>query len=87
MNRLARARDLTGLTVAEYFRDQEGQDVLFFVIIFLDLPSSSEYALLGRIPSAVGYQPTLATDMGNLQKELLQQVKDRLHLYRQYSSS
>ncbi len=59
---------LTGLTVAEYFRDQEGQDVLFFVDnIFRFTQAGSEVsALLGRIPSAVGYQPTLATDMGNL---------------------
>ena len=66
----ARARvALTGLTVAEYFRDQEGQDVLFFVDnIFRFTQAGSEVsALLGRIPSAVGYQPTLATDMGNLQ--------------------
>ena len=60
---------LTGLTVAEYFRDQEGQDVLFFVDnIFRFTQAGSEVsALLGRIPSAVGYQPNLATDMGNLQ--------------------
>ena len=69
----ARARvALTGLTVAEYFRDKEGQDVLFFVDNILDLhkrgPEVS--ALLGRIPSAVGYQPTLATDMGNLQERI-----------------
>src|SRR5664279_1854122 len=65
----ARARvGLTGLTVAEYFRDQ-GQDVLFFVDnIFRFTQAGSEVsALLGRIPSAVGYQPTLATDMGTLQ--------------------
>ena len=69
----ARARvALTGLTVAEYFRDQEGQDVLFFVdIIFRFTQAGSEVsALLGRIPSAVGYQPTLATDMGNLQERI-----------------
>ena len=69
----ARARvALTGLTVAEYFRDQEGQDVLFFVDnIFRFTQAGSEVsALLGRIPSAVGYQPTLATDMGNLQERL-----------------
>ncbi len=67
----ARARvGLTGLTVAEYFRDKEGQDVLFFVDnIFRFTQAGSEVsALLGRIPSAVGYQPTLATDMGNLQE-------------------
>ncbi len=69
----ARARvGLTGLTVAEYFRDQEGQDVLFFVDnIFRFTQAGSEVsALLGRIPSAVGYQPTLATDMGNLQERI-----------------
>ena len=69
----ARARvALTGLTVAEYFRDQEGQDVLFFVDnIFRFTQAGSEVsALLGRIPSAVGYQPTLATDMGNLQERI-----------------
>ena len=68
----ARARvALTGLTVAEYFRDQ-GQDVLFFVDnIFRFTQAGSELsALLGRIPSAVGYQPTLATDMGALQERI-----------------
>jgi F-type H+-transporting ATPase subunit beta len=68
----ARARvGLTGLTVAEHFRDQ-GQDVLFFVDnIFRFTQAGSEVsALLGRIPSAVGYQPTLATDMGNLQERI-----------------
>ena len=69
----ARARDaLSGLILAEYFRDQEGQDVLFFVDnIFRFTQAGSEVsALLGRIPSAVGYQPTLATDMGNLQERI-----------------
>ena len=69
----ARARvGLTGLTVAEYFRDREGQDVLFFVDnIFRFTQAGSEVsALLGRIPSAVGYQPTLATDMGALQERI-----------------
>ena len=68
----ARARvGLSGLTVAEYFRDQ-GQDVLFFVDnIFRFTQAGSEVsALLGRIPSAVGYQPTLATDMGALQERI-----------------
>ena len=68
----ARARvALSGLTVAEYFRDQ-GQDVLFFVDnIFRFTQAGSEVsALLGRIPSAVGYQPTLATDMGALQERI-----------------
>jgi F-type H+-transporting ATPase subunit beta len=69
----ARARvGLTGLTAAEYFRDVEGQDVLFFVDnIFRFTQAGSEVsALLGRIPSAVGYQPTLATDMGALQERI-----------------
>ena len=69
----ARARvGLTGLTLAEYFRDQEGQDVLFFVDnIFRFTQAGSEVsALLGRIPSAVGYQPTLGTDMGALQERI-----------------
>jgi len=69
----ARARvGLTGLTVAEYFRDEEGQDVLFFVDnIFRFTQAGSEVsALLGRIPSAVGYQPTLGTDMGALQERI-----------------
>ena len=74
----ARARvALTGLTVAEYFRDQEGQDVLFFVDnIFRFTQAGSEVsALLGRIPSAVGYQPTLATDMGALQERITTTTK------------
>jgi F-type H+-transporting ATPase subunit beta len=69
----ARARvALTGLTVAEYFRDQEGQDVLLFIDnIFRFTQAGSEVsALLGRIPSAVGYQPTLATDMGSMQERI-----------------
>mgnify|MGYP003111572701 FL=1 len=69
----ARARvALTGLAQAEYFRDEEGQDVLFFVDnIFRFTQAGSEVsALLGRIPSAVGYQPTLATDMGGLQERI-----------------
>ena len=69
----ARARvGLTGLTLAEYFRDEEGQDVLLFIDnIFRFTQAGSEVsALLGRIPSAVGYQPTLATDMGMLQERI-----------------
>ncbi|KAL7904021.1 ATP synthase F1 [Trichoderma velutinum] len=69
----ARARvALTGLTVAEYFRDQEGQDVLLFIDnIFRFTQAGSEVsALLGRIPSAVGYQPTLAVDMGQMQERI-----------------
>lgn len=74
----ARARvALTGLTVAEYFRDAEGQDVLFFVDnIFRFTQAGSEVsALLGRIPSAVGYQPTLATDMGAMQERITTTTK------------
>jgi len=69
----ARARvGLSGLTLAEYFRDEEGQDVLFFVDnIFRFTQAGSEVsALLGRIPSAVGYQPTLATDLGGLEERI-----------------
>ncbi|HEU0162979.1 MAG TPA: F0F1 ATP synthase subunit beta [Rhizomicrobium sp.] len=69
----ARARvALTGLSIAEYFRDEEGKDVLLFVDnIFRFTQAGSEMsALLGRIPSAVGYQPTLATEMGNLQERI-----------------
>ncbi|MBO4520011.1 MAG: F0F1 ATP synthase subunit beta [Alphaproteobacteria bacterium] len=69
----ARARvALTGLTVAEYFRDEEGQDVLLFIDnIFRFTQAGSEMsALLGRIPSAVGYQPTLGTDMGAMQERI-----------------
>src|SRR5229473_2293763 len=74
----ARARvGLSGLTLAEYFRDEEGQDVLFFVDnIFRFTQAGSEVsALLGRIPSAVGYQPTLATDMGALQERITTTTK------------
>jgi len=74
----ARARvALTGLTVAEYFRDVEGQDVLLFIDnIFRFTQAGSEVsALLGRIPSAVGYQPTLATDMGALQERITSTTK------------
>jgi F-type H+-transporting ATPase subunit beta len=74
----ARARvALTGLTLAEYFRDEEGQDVLFFIDnIFRFTQAGSEVsALLGRMPSAVGYQPTLATEMGNLQERITSTTK------------
>merc|ERR1711871_545601 len=74
----ARARvGLTGLTVAEYFRDEEGQDVLLFVDnIFRFTQACSEVsALLGRIPSAVGYQPTLATDLGALHERITSTTK------------
>ncbi|MBC6497144.1 MAG: F0F1 ATP synthase subunit beta [Alphaproteobacteria bacterium GM7ARS4] len=69
----ARARvGLTGLTLAEYFRDEEGQDVLFFIDnIFRFTQAGAEVsALLGRIPSAVGYQPTLSTEMGAMQERI-----------------
>ncbi|KAJ1681772.1 hypothetical protein LUZ63_023008 [Rhynchospora breviuscula] len=69
----ARARvALTGLTIAEYFRDDEGQDVLLFIdnIFRFTQAGSETSALLGRIPSAVGYQPTLATDMGVMQERI-----------------
>ena len=69
----ARARvALSGVTVAEYFRDEEGKDVLFFIDnIFRFVQANSEVsALLGRMPSAVGYQPTLGTDMGELQERI-----------------
>eukprot|EP01117_Protostelium_nocturnum_P003060 TRINITY_DN13_c0_g1_i1.p1 TRINITY_DN13_c0_g1~~TRINITY_DN13_c0_g1_i1.p1 ORF type:complete len:685 (-),score=215.16 TRINITY_DN13_c0_g1_i1:60-2114(-) len=74
----ARARvALTGLTVAEYFRDVQGQDVLLFIDnIFRFTQAGSEVsALLGRIPSAVGYQPTLATDMGGMQERITTTTK------------
>ena len=74
----ARARvALTGLSQAEYFRDEEGKDVLFFVDnIFRFTQAGAEVsALLGRIPSAVGYQPTLATDMGGLQERITSTTK------------
>ena len=63
---------LSGLTMAEYFRDEEGKDVLLFIdnIFRFSQAGSEVSALLGRIPSAVGYQPTLATEMGNLQERI-----------------
>ena len=63
---------LTGLTMAEYFRDEQGADVLFFVdnIYRFTQAGSEVSALLGRMPSAVGYQPTLATEMGQLQERI-----------------
>ena len=68
---------LTALTAAEYFRDQEGRDVLLFVDnIFRFLQAGFEVSsLLGRMPSAVGYQPTLATDMGQLQERITSTTK------------
>src|SRR5260370_20684767 len=69
----ARARvGLTGLTLAEYFRDEFGQDVLLFIdnVFRYMLAGSEVSALLGRLPSAVGYQPTLATEMGDLEQRI-----------------
>ncbi len=68
----AKFKGLTGLTMAEYFRDVEGQDVLLFIdnIYRYTLAGMEVSALLGRMPSAVGYQPTLATEMGELQERI-----------------
>ena len=76
---------LTGLTIAEYFRDVEGQDVLLFIDnIFRFTQAGSEVsALLGRMPSAVGYQPTLATEMGQLQERITSTKKVRSHRSKQ----
>ena len=78
---------LTGLTLAEQFRDQSGTDVLFFVDnIFRFTQAGSECsALLGRIPSAVGYQPTLATDMGALQERITSTNKGRSRRFRRFT--
>ena len=79
----ARARvALSGLSMAEYFRDEQGQDVLFFIDnIFRFTQAGAEVsALLGRIPSAVGYQPTLATDMGALQERITSHQEGLDHL-------
>ena len=78
---------LTGLTMAEYFRDEEGRDVLLFIDnIFRFTQAGSEVsALLGRMPSAVGYQPTLATEMGQLQERITSTKKDRLHPSRRFT--
>ena len=79
----ARARvALTGLSIAEYFRDEEGKDVLLFVDnIFRFTQAGSEVsALLGRIPSAVGYQPTLATDMGAMQERITRALNDEFRV-------
>lgn len=77
---------LTGLTIAEYFRDVEGQDVLLFIDnIFRFTQAGSEVsALLGRMPSAVGYQPTLATEMGQLQERITSTQKDLLLLSKRF---
>ena len=76
---------LSGLTMAEYFRDQQGQDVLLFIDnIFRFTQAGSEVsALLGRMPSAVGYQPTLATEMGQLQERITSTKRVRLHRFKQ----
>merc|ERR1739848_24069 len=84
----ARARvGLTGLTVAEYFRDEGGQDVLLFIDnIFRFTQACSEVsALLGRIPSAVGYQPTLAGDLGALQERITTTKLVQLLLFKQFT--
>ena len=77
---------LSALTMAEYFRDVNKQDVLLFIDnIFRFVQAGSEVsALLGRMPSAVGYQPTLATEMGVLQERILQQMKVQLHLFKRF---
>lgn len=77
---------LTGLTIAEYFRDKEHQDVLLFIDnIFRFVQAGSEVsALLGRMPSAVGYQPTLATDIGELQERITRPKTDRSRPYRRF---
>lgn len=76
---------LTGLTMAEYFRDVEGRDTLLFIDnIFRFTQAGSEVsALLGRMPSAVGYQPTLATEMGQLQERITSTKKVQLHRFKQ----
>lgn len=75
---------LTGLTMAEQFRDGQGQDVLLFIDnIFRFTQAGSEVsALLGRVPSQAGYQPTLATEMGALQERITSTKKDQLHQYK-----
>lgn len=77
---------LTGLTMAEYFRDQ-GQDVLLFIdnIFRFSQAGSEVSALLGRIPSAVGYQPTLATEMELFKRESHQLLMDQLHQFKRYT--
>lgn len=77
---------LSGLTMAEYFRDELGQDVLLFIDnIFRFIQAGSEVsALLGRMPSAVGYQPTLATDVGALQERITSTKRVPLPLFRLY---
>ncbi|KJV85840.1 ATP synthase alpha/beta family, nucleotide-binding domain protein [Anaplasma phagocytophilum str. ApNYW] len=79
---------LSALTMAEYFRDAEGQDVLFFVDnVFRFTQSGSEVsALLGRVPSAVGYQPTLASEMGAMQERITSTHRGQLLPFRLYTS-
>ena len=75
----------TGLTMAEYFRDEQHQNVLFSSIYFRFTQAGSEVsALLGRMPSAVGYQPTLATEMGELQERIASTRTDLSLPYRQF---
>jgi F-type H+-transporting ATPase subunit beta len=87
----ARARvALSGLSIAEYFRDgagtDQGKDVFFVDNIFRFTQAGSEVsALLGRMPSAVGYQPTLATEMGAMQERITLQIKVLLHLYKRFT--
>ena len=78
---------LSALTMAEYFRDEQGQDVLLFIDnIFRFTQAGSEVsALLGRMPSAVGYQPTLATEMGQLQERITSTNKGSVTSIKQYS--
>jgi F-type H+-transporting ATPase subunit beta len=78
---------LTALTMAEYFRDVNKQDVLLFIDnIFRFTQTGSEVsALLGRMPSAVGYQPTLATEMGALQERITSTSKVQLHQFKLYT--
>ncbi len=77
---------LTGLTMAEHFRDEQGQDVLLFIDnIFRFTQAGSEVsALLGRMPSAVGYQPTLATEMGQLQERITSTNKGSITSIKRY---
>ena len=78
----------SALTVAEYFRDEQGQDVLLFIdnIFGFTQAGSEVSALLGRIPSAVGYQPTLATDMGEMQVRSPVPSRAQLHPYKRFMS-
>jgi F-type H+-transporting ATPase subunit beta len=79
----------TGLTMAEYFRDEEGQDVLLFIDnIFRFTQANSEVsALLGRMPSAVGYQPTLATDLGELEERITSTTKGSITSFKPSTSA